>query len=53
MIRIMHDDRGYFIGRYELGWHRRISKEHYGSIEACRQALTDKSWTPRMLTSIC
>lgn len=52
MKRIMHDDHGYFIGRCELGRPRRLSREHYGSIEACRLALEDKSWTRRTTGSI-
>ena len=47
MKRIMHDDHGYFIGRCELGRPHRLSREYYGSIESCRQALDDKSWTRR------
>ena len=52
MKRIMHDGRGYFIGHCELGRPQRLSREYYGSIEACQQALRDKSWTHRSMGGV-
>jgi len=48
---VMHSDRGYFIGRCELGCSERISEEFYNSFETCQLALRNNTWTRRH--SIC
>ena len=44
---IMHNRRGYFIGRWIMGHVKRMSLEYFPDERSCLQAKQTHSWTPR------
>jgi len=44
---IMHNRRGYFIGRWIMGHVKRMSLEYFPDERSCLQAMQTHSWTPR------
>lgn len=46
---IMHNRRGYFIGRLLMGGVTRLSVEYFRDENDCRQALRTRRWTRRIV----
>lgn len=43
----MHNEHGYFIGKWCMGHIRRLSLEYFPDASSCLQAIRNHNWTRR------